>query len=321
MDNTGEVLKYLRECRDFVSGDYISDKLNVSRTAVWKYMNQLERHGYSITSVKGRGYRLEDTPDKLFPWEIERYRTSTILGGKIVHRETVDSTNALAFKLAMEGEPEGTCVVAETQTRGKGRLGRKWSSPAGKNIYLSVILRPPVHPLSIYPVTFLSSLAVYDTILTITGQIPELKWPNDVLLNGKKICGSLLELSTETEMVRFVVVGIGLNVNGDTGDFDRDIRTKATSMFLETKNFFERAHVCGMLLSNLGKYYLRFKEGQGQVLCREWEKAALIKGKYLEINQMGKSFQGTAIGVDIDGAILLKINGIVQKIIAGDVSF
>ncbi len=321
MDNISEVLKFLREKHDCISGDYIAKKLNVSRTAVWKYINQLERYGYVISKLKGKGYRLVTTPDKLYAWEIDECRNTGIMGKKIIHRDVVDSTNTLAFKLALAGEDEGTCVVAESQERGKGRLGRKWCSPIEKNIYLSIIVRPPIHPAVVYPVTFLSSLAVYDTIEETTGEKPVLKWPNDVLMHGKKLCGTLLELSTEADMVRFVIIGIGFNVNMDIDDMDEEIRQKASSLSMETKKIYARVPLCGMLLNNLEKYYLLFRNKGEEEICRIWEERAAIKGKYMEINQMEESYRGICEGLSRDGAILLNIDGRTQKIIAGDVRF
>lgn len=321
MDNLSEVLRHLRDASAFISGDHIAGKLGVSRTAVWKYMNQLERYGYNIDKSKGKGYQLVDTPDRVYGWEIDRWRTSARIGSKIIHRDRLDSTNTFAFKQALAGEAEGTCVVAESQDKGKGRLGRKWSSPTGKNIYLSVILRPSVHPSIVYPVTFLSSLAVSDTIDQLTGIKATLKWPNDVLIHGRKISGTLIELSTEADMVRFVVIGIGFNINMQPEDMDDLIKATATSLFMETKKTFERSRVCGILLSNLERYYDLFKADGSRAICDIWEERAQIRGKHLEINQMGEVFIGTAKGIDRDGAILLDIKGTTKKILAGDVNF
>lgn len=321
MDNLGEVLRHLRETPGFISGDHIAGKLAVSRTAVWKYMNQLERYGYTIEKSKGKGYRLVEAPDKLYGWEIDRFRASARIGSKIVHRDELDSTNNYAFKQAIAGEPEGTCIIAEAQEKGKGRLGRKWSSPEGKNIYLSVILRPSIHPSFVYPATFLSSLAVSDTIEQLTGLEATLKWPNDVLIGPKKISGTLIELSTEADMVRFIIIGIGLNINMDVKDLDSEIRSKATSFLIETKKTWERSRVCGILLTNLERYYEVFKNEGPRAICDIWEDRAGIQGKYLEINQMGEIFKGIAKGIDKDGAILLEIDGITKKILAGDVNF
>ncbi len=311
----------LRESRDYVSGDFIAAKLHVSRTAVWKYVNHLERLGYLFQKSKGKGYRITGTPDKLYAWEIDRHLRTDVTGRKVVHRETVDSTNAFAFKLALSGEPEGACVVAESQDAGKGRLGRKWFSPVGKNLYISVVLRPHIHPSSVYPITFLSSLAVYDAIEELTGIRPSLKWPNDVLINGKKVCGTLIELSTEADMVRFVIVGIGFNINMQHSEIDEEIINKATSLSIETKKVYERALVCGILLNHLEEHYRYFRQYGAPGICGVWEERAAIKGKALEINQMGESYRGVVEGIDLDGAMLLNMDGEVKKIIAGDVNF
>ena len=322
MDRIRDILTFLRgETQDYVSGDFISAKLGISRTAIWKYVHQLERLGYGISKLKGRGYKLVETPDRLYAWEIDRHLNTTLIGKEIIYKELVDSTNSLAFRLALEGSPEGTCTVAEAQQAGKGRLSRAWFSPAGKNLCLSVILRPSVHPSNVYPITFISSLAVYDTIESVTGIQPSLKWPNDVLINGKKICGTLLELSIETDIVKFVIVGIGLNINMKEKEIIEELRQKATSLYLETKKIFERAYVCGILLSNLEKYYLLFTQNGENEICRIWENRSGIKGKYMEIKQMGEVYKGVSEGIDSKGAMLLNIEGQTKRIIAGDVSF
>jgi len=184
-----------------------------------------------------------------------------------------------------------------------------------------VILRPSIHPSIVYPITFLSSLAVSDTIEELTGINASLKWPNDVLIQGRKISGTLIELSTEADMVRFVVIGIGLNVNLGPEEMDKDIKAKATSLLMETKKIYERPRVCGILLSNLERYYDLFKKEGARAICDIWEERAQIRGKHLEINQMGEVFAGTAKGIDRDGAILLDIQGTTKKILAGDVNF
>ncbi len=321
MDRIKEVLTFLREKDGYISGDYISTEIGISRTAVWKYMNQLAKMGYKVSKLKGKGYRLAETPDRLYPWEVERFLDTKVIGRKVVYKERLDSTNSAAFKLALGGEPEGTCVVTETQEKGKGRLGRVWVSPFGKNVYVSAILRPRIHPSVVYPITFISSLAVSDTIETMTGLQATLKWPNDVLLNGKKICGTLLELSTEADVVRFVIVGVGFNVNMVEEDLDAQIKRKATSLFLETKKVYERAAACGILLSNLEHYYELFREKGAEAISAMWEERAAIKGKHLEISQMGETHRGICMGIAKDGGILLNTEEGVKKIIAGDVNF
>jgi len=321
MDRSKEVLIYLRNAKNYVSGDHMSGNMGISRTAVWKHINHLEQLGYTISKLKGKGYCLVATPDKLYAWEIEQHLKTEVIGKKVIYKDVVDSTNTYAFRLALGGETEGTCIIAETQKTGKGRLGRKWFSPVGKNLYISIVLRPHIPPQNVYPITFLSSLAVYDTITAITDVEPILKWPNDVLIAGRKVCGTLLELSTEADMVRFVIVGIGLNINMGEHEVDDEIKDKATSLLVQTKKAFERAQVCGILLTNLERYYNIFREKGSEEICLIWEDRAKIKGKYLEITQMGESFKGISEGIDMDGAMLLNIDGKTKKIIAGDVSF
>lgn len=319
MNRTREVLGFLRQSPAFVSGDYMAAQLDVTRTAVWKCLRQLEQLGYVFQKLKGRGYRLDVVPDRLYPWEIEQHLRSNSMGRSIVYKESIDSTNAAAFKLALGDAPEGTCVVAETQSAGKGRLQRKWHSPYAKNVYMSVVLRPTLHPSRVYPLTFISSLAVYD-VLADLGVTPRLKWPNDVLVGTKKICGTLIELSTEADSVRFVIVGIGFNVNMTKAEMDPEIKDKATSLLMETKNSFERARICGMLLGALERYYEILKTDGVDEICRLWEERAQTKGTYMEITQMNNVYKGISRGIDRDGAILLEEDGRITRVIAGDVS-
>jgi BirA family biotin operon repressor/biotin-[acetyl-CoA-carboxylase] ligase len=318
MNRTREILGFLRRSSDFVSGDYMAAQLDITRTAVWKCLRQLEQMGYVFGKLKGRGYRLDAVPDRLYPWEIEQHLQSSYMGRPVIYREEVDSTNSLAFRLALGDAPEGTCVVAEAQSAGKGRLQRKWYSPYAANIYMSVILRPALHPSRVYPLTFISSLAVYD-VLAALGLTPRLKWPNDVLIGAKKICGTLIELSTEADSVRFVVVGIGFDVNMTQEEMDPEIKDKATSLLMETKNRFERARICGMLLGALERYYQILKTDGVDEICRLWEERARTKGTYMEITQMDNVYRGISQGIDRDGAILLKEDGRVTRVIAGDV--
>jgi len=319
MDRPKEILGCLREGTGYVSGASIAARLGVSRTAVWKHLKQLEQMGYTFEQRKSLGYRLKGTPDKLYPWEIRRYLNTKVLGRNLHYADSVDSTNTFAFRLAMSGNEEGTCVVAESQGAGKGRLQRRWHSPHGKNLYLSVILRPAIHPSEASPLTFISSLAVYDT-LAASGLEPGLKWPNDVLIGSRKICGSLIELSTEMDRVRFVVVGIGLNVNMGEKEMNDEIRDKATSLFMETKKHFERTAVCGMLLDNLERYY-EISRGQGTgAICRLWEERARTKGASMEIRQFDRVYRGISEGIDSDGALLLRENNSLIRVIAGDVT-
>jgi BirA family transcriptional regulator, biotin operon repressor / biotin---[acetyl-CoA-carboxylase] ligase len=313
----GDILTILREKRECVSGAFMAAQLGISRTAVWKYLVQLEELGYVFEHRKGQGYRITSWPDKLHPWEIERYLSTTRIGREIVYKDAIDSTNNLAFKLALDSRSEGTCVIAESQDAGRGRLQRKWHSPFGKNIYVSVILRPAIHPSRVYPLTFISSLAVFDLLAGFDVK-PRLKWPNDVLVAKKKMCGTLIELSTEPDAVRFVVVGIGLNVNVESKDLSDEIIDVATSLLMEAKKPFERASVCGILLNNLERYYDMFVNQGVETICRLWEERAGIRGTYMEIRQFDVVHKGICEGIDRDGAVLLRSGNDVVRVIAGD---
>ena len=318
MNRAPQVLAFLRGSVTYVSGDLIGSRLGITRTAVWKCLKQLEEMGYVFEKRKGAGYRLMATPDRLYPWEIERFLETAYMGRELVYRDSVDSTNALAFRAALDGCKEGTCVVAESQAAGRGRLDRQWHSPHGKNLYVSVVLRPEVSPARIYPLSFISSLAAFDTLLT-AGVEPRLKWPNDVLVNGRKICGTLIELSIEADTVRFAVIGIGLNINMERGDMDAALGEKATSLLVETKNLFERPRVCGILLGSLERYYETARQRGMEEMCRLWEERAAVNGTYMEIRQMNRVYRGISEGIDRDGAMLLNENGVVTRVIAGDV--
>lgn len=319
MNRTGEILRFFTDSSSYVSGEAIASHLGISRTAVWKQLKQLEQMGYVFEQRTGSGYLLKEKPDRLYPWEIAQHLQAGRLGKRIDYAETVDSTNSAAFRLALSGAEEGTCVVAEEQNAGKGRLQRQWHSPFGKNLYLSVILRPEIHPSKVYPLTFISSLAVYDT-LTALGLAPRLKWPNDVLVGTRKICGTLIELSSEPDRVRFVVIGIGLNINLKEEEMDKEIRGVATSLLIETKNRFERAAVCGILLGNLDRYYGISRTQGMSGICRLWEERAGVKGTYMEIRQFDSLYKGISEGIDEDGAILLRNGDSVIRVIAGDVT-
>jgi BirA family biotin operon repressor/biotin-[acetyl-CoA-carboxylase] ligase len=319
MNRAARILDYLRDRNDYVSGAVMASKMAVTRTAVWKYLEQLREMGYTFETLKGTGYRLKSTPDRLYPWEIERRLDTVTIGRQIVYRNTVDSTNALAFRLALAGCTEGTCVVAEAQSAGRGRLQRQWLSPHARNLCISVVLKPPIHPSRIYPLSFISPLAAFDTLVW-AGVAPRLKWPNDVLTGGRKVCGTLIELSTEADRVRFCVIGIGLNINMDRTDMDPEIAGIATSLFMETKKHFERASVCGMLLNSLEKYYDVVRRQGMEEVCRLWEERARTTGTYMEIRQMDRLYRGISEGIDRDGAILLNENGVVRRVIAGDVA-
>jgi BirA family biotin operon repressor/biotin-[acetyl-CoA-carboxylase] ligase len=311
MENRGEV----------ISGEEMSGALEVSRTAVWKQIRMLRDMGCEIDALPSRGYRLVAAPDLLIPEVITVGLKSSLIGRNLVCLRETGSTNEAAFKLAEEGAEEGTVVVAEAQRRGKGRLGRIWESPPGVNLYCSVILRPPILPARAAQMTFLSSVAVARAIAAETNLRPFIKWPNDLLINGRKVAGLLNEMSAETEKVNFIVLGIGVNINMKREQFPGDLRHPASSLFLESGKPVNRAAFTRALLEALDLLYGTYLDhGYGPVR-EEWLARCNFLGRRVRISFHDNVLTGTAKGIDEEGALLVeRPDGKVERVLAGDVT-
>jgi BirA family biotin operon repressor/biotin-[acetyl-CoA-carboxylase] ligase len=304
-----------------VSGEELSGALQVSRTAVWKRIKSLRELAYRIEAIPSRGYRLLATPDLLIPTEICAGLNSARIGRRLFCYRETGSTNEDAFKLAEEGAEEGTVVFAEAQRRGKGRLGRRWESPAGVNLYCSVILRPSILPVRAAQLTFLSVVAAARAIEVVTSLRPFIKWPNDLLLSGKKVAGLLNEMSSETEKVNFIVLGIGVNINMNREQFPDDLRHPATSLLLETGKSVCRLDFARALLEALDALYDSYLlNGYGPVR-EEWLARCNFLGRRIRVTFHDKEFQGTAEGIDEEGALLVRSEiGRLERVLAGDVT-
>lgn len=320
MGRIKDLLSILREKEAWASCKEIGEMLNISENAVRKNINRLRTYGYLIETKRRSGYKLMKTPDKLYPWEIEPYLTTQRIGKRVVYREVLESTNTLAFKLAKEGEKEGTCVVAEKQTEGRGRLQRSWFSPEGKNIYVSIILRPEVSFFEIYTLPFLSCLSVSDVIESVCKLKPILKWPNDVLIGEKKISGTLVEISSKREEVDFAVVGVGLNVNMEKEDLPAEIRDIATSLCIETGRKYPRTYICASLLNSFERYYMMLVNEGARAIRLLWEEKAEIKGKAITVSEGDRVLSGVCQGLDEKGALLLSTQGGTQRVYTGDLT-
>lgn len=304
-----------------VSGEELSGALGVSRTAVWKHIRALKALGYLIEAVPSQGYRLLAIPDLLIPEEITTSLTTRIIGRRVISFRETESTNEVAFKLAEEGAEEGTVVVAEAQRRGKGRLGRRWESPAGVNLYCSIILRPPVLPVSAPQLTFLSAVAVARAVTATTSLQPFIKWPNDLLINGGKVAGLLNEMSAETEKVNFIVLGIGVNINMRREQFPAELRHPATSLFLEGGEEVSRLAFTRAFLEELDALYAAYlQHGYGPVR-KDWLALSNVLGRKVRVAFQESETSGVAEGIDEDGALLLRLtDGRVERVLAGDVT-
>ncbi len=306
----------------FLSGEKLSSLLGVTRTTVWKHIEALRRRGYVIEATTNQGYRLHKIPDLLRPEEISYGLQAEFCGKKIYYFPTVASTNLVAHALGTEGEEEGTLVVAEEQTSGRGRRGRGWHSVKGKGIWISLLLYPrSVRPEQAAPFTAAVAVAVSRILALETKSRPTIKWPNDLLLNGKKVGGILAEIKGNEEEVHYLVLGIGLNINQGGEHFPPDLTATATSLYLEESRIFDRASLCRRLLEELEKSYLLFLK-EGFAPFREpWIQNSATLGKKIKVSRGNGYLEGTAKELDNHGALLVEDgSGVMHRITYGEIT-
>lgn len=315
-----KILKRLKENDDFISGEKLSQEFDMTRSGIWKYINMLKEEGYIIESIPRRGYRITSTPDILTLEEIEKYLNTEFIGRKIHYFDSIDSTNNKAKQIALE-EAEGTLVIGEQQIEGKGRLGRKWISPSGKGIWMSIILKPDIEPYSVGSITLLGAASVYKALenMSIDSQI---KWPNDILIDGKKISGILTEMNAELNRINYLVMGIGINVNLDQEDIPEELRDKATSIKIKEGQAIDRKKLLANIVNEFEGLYKSFiNEGNNSKaidICRE--NSATI-GKEVKIVQGKEEKIGKALNINDKGELVVEFNdGTIKSIFAGEVS-
>jgi BirA family transcriptional regulator, biotin operon repressor / biotin---[acetyl-CoA-carboxylase] ligase len=306
----------------FLSGEEISRRLKVSRTAVWKKIERLRSQGYEIEASTRSGYRLVRSPDLLTPLEVGSNLKTKWMGRKIHYFHSLDSTNTKAYQLAMDGAGEGEVIIAESQEKGKGRMGRQWFSPPFVNLYLSIILRPKILPHQASLMTLMAAIATTDAIQKYSGLAPSIKWPNDILLQDRKVAGLLNEILSETDRIHFMILGIGVNLNMDKKTFPKEIRARATSLKIETGQTVSRKAFLQTLLQELEDWYTVFlKKGSFSVL-NAWRDRTQIKGRQIKVVFPGETLKGVAVDIDSDGALILRTrDGSRRRILAGDVEY
>jgi BirA family biotin operon repressor/biotin-[acetyl-CoA-carboxylase] ligase len=314
------VLSFLAESGDdFVSGEAISDKLGLTRAAVWKHVEALRGHGYRIDAVPARGYRLAAVPDRLTPLELRPLLNTHDLGRELHWFEELPSTSDRAKELADDGAAPGEVVIAAAPTAGRGRRGRSWVSPPRKNLYFSVILRPELPPLRAPELTLVASVAICEA-LRHAGVDAGIKWPNDLLASGKKIAGILTELAAEADRVHWVVVGVGVNVNARAEDFPAELRGEATSVAIERGQAAPRALLAAACLAELEVWIDRHAE-QGFGAIREaWRERTVTLGRAVRVVADGRELDGTAEDIDDSGALLVRTAAGVERVTSGDVA-
>ncbi len=318
-----EILKLLREHPTrFLSGEEISRRLKKSRTAIWKRVRHLRSLGYAIEASTRRGYRLIQSPDLLTPAEVKPSLKTRWMGKTIHHFAHLDSTNSRAYELATQGAEEGEIVIAESQEKGRGRLGRSWFSPPHFNLYLSVILRPQLPPHQAPLITLMAAVATAEAIEGYSGLRPVIKWPNDILLEGRKVAGLLNELRSEADRIHFVILGIGVNLNLEKRMFPKEIQPIATSLKQEMGQTVSRKEFLASLLTHLEEWYTVFLREGGEAVLKAWRNWARIEGKPVQVTSFGETLEGVAMDIDSEGALLLKTEaGEVKRVVAGDIEY
>ena len=315
-----KILELLRSAGDgYISGEEIATQLGVSRTAVWKHIQELKAAGYDIVSHSRSGYSLREAPDLLLPQEIRNLLRTRLIGREIVHFEDIASTNNEAKRLAMQGAADGTIVVSEAQGAGKGRLSRGWFSPKGKGIWFSVILRPCFLPQDAPKCTLMAAVAIVRAVRKFDIQVG-IKWPNDILYEGRKLVGILTEMSAEMERINYVVIGTGINVNLLPEDFPPEVKDIATSLAMIKGEKLPRVRLFAEIITAMEDLYLAAqKEGFGPVLD-EWRRYTVTLGQDVNVIGINETFTGRAVDIDADGALLVETAEGLRRVLAGDVS-
>ena len=319
------VLKLLQEkSGSFVSGESVSEQLGITRAAVWKAVNALRRDGYDIESRKSQGYRLLVSPDRLSETEIRsRLGEIKLVGRNLVCFESVDSTNSYLKRAASQGVVDGTVAVANEQTGGRGRRGRSFSSPGGRGVYLSALLRPPVEPAHLLPITGFCAVAVCNAVERVALVRPRIKWTNDLVLGGKKLCGILTELSMEGESgaLQYAIVGIGVNVSQTSGDFAPELEGIATSLNMETGKTVSRAALAAAIIEELDALYMALLRHRMQPYLDAYRRDCLTIGQEVQLLWEDVHEKVLATGVDDElGLQVLRANGTTGTIRTGEVS-
>ena len=314
------ILELLRRQEGFLSGEDIGRELSITRAAVWKGIKKLREEGYEIEAVTNRGYRLTNPETMYNKRELEQGLKTKTMGQTIYFYEETDTTNNRARELALEGAPEGTLVVAEKQTAGRGRRGKVWESPLGTGIWMSLVLRPQIMPAEASVLTLLCGLATAEAIEAETGLSAGIKWPNDILINGKKAVGILTEMDCEMSEVHFVIPGIGINVN--TASFPPEIAEIATSLHLECGKTVSRRRLVHRVLERLEEHYETFlRTGSFDAMLEDYRKHCITLGK--EVHVLGREpFFAEALDITPEGELLVRRadNGKEEVVFSGEVS-
>lgn len=314
-----KILQLLKENDGFISGQEISEMFGVTRTSVWKVIHQLEEMGYEIEAVRNKGYRLYSEPDFLTQECVCEYLDTAWAGHPVRVFDSVDSTNNEAKREAESGAGQGLLVIGEEQTDGRGRRGRAWESKKGEGIFMSLLLKPDIEPSHASMLTLVMGMAVRDALEMAGLSDVRIKWPNDIVCSGKKVCGILTEMSAQVDYVNHIVLGVGINVHNQ--EFPEDVRQAATSVFLETGMHICRAELVAQCMRKFEGYYARFIKTQDLGGLMEEYNARLVNcGRQVRVLDFKKDFTGIAKGINAQGELLVETEDGLKYVSAGEVS-
>ena len=315
-----EILRLLRSADGYISGQELCNRFGVSRTAVWKAINQLKEAGYEIEAQQNKGYRLMAAPDLMTEAEIKSLMHTEWVAKEVLYFDTIDSTNTKAQELAEKGYPSGTLVVADKQESGKGRRGRSWVSPSGTGIFMTLMIKPDINPNNASMLTLVAALAVAKAITSVTGEEALIKWPNDIVVNGKKVCGILTEMNAQFDYINHIVVGIGINVHNES--FPEEISQMASSLMIEAGGKrFHRAQIIADTMSYFEQYYDTFLKTQDlSALVREYDELLVNMNKAVRVLDPKEPFDGKAMGITPKGELIVDTWESRKLVSSGEVS-
>ncbi|MDD6744262.1 MAG: biotin--[acetyl-CoA-carboxylase] ligase [Roseburia porci] len=314
-----EILEALRETDGYVSGQDLCNKFGVSRTAVWKAIKQLKEAGYEIEAVPNKGYHIVSAPDLMNKVELESIRNTTWAGQEIYYYDVTDSTNIRAKELAEEGHPSGTLVVADRQESGRGRRGRSWDSPSGTGIFMTLLLKPEMNPNHASMLTLVAAMAVARAISKCADTEALIKWPNDIVIGEKKICGILTEMSAQFDFINHIVIGIGINVHNE--HFPEEIVETASSILLQTGKRIRRAELIEQILEQFEHYYAIFMETEDlSGLVKEYNSILVNMNKSVRVLDPKEPFEGKAMGITKKGELIVDTWESRKMVSSGEVS-
>lgn len=313
--------RFLKANGEPISGQALADEFHVSRTAIWKHMQTLKEEGYEFETLKKRGYKLLSVPDKVDLGQLQQFLTTKRYGRQVHYYDSVDSTQLVAHELVRAGAPDGTIVIAEHQTAGRGRMMREWESSEGKGIWMTVIIRPNVAPHQAPQFTLVTAVSIVQAMkASFKNFTPEIKWPNDILVNGKKTTGILTEMVAEADRIQALLIGIGINVNQQREDFPDELQSIATSIALEEGEQIERVHFVAKVLEFLENYSDHYvKNGFGMIKTL-WEESSGTIGKQVKATTLREVVEGEAVSITESGVLEIRqANGEIKSVYSADI--